>query len=297
MSFIHDIFSNPENNIFIKTITRNIIETNIRVFKIYHTDFEDNNNSFKNSLLFLLRAYNILFETLKINYSPYNEMEYLEIINKVNCLSISDPKEPLLSIKQSFILERSVNLFFEKICKKYSFDKCSIKKSIETSLNRENYLKYKLIFLKKQLLWSKRAYKTGDILKVKFDNYYHYGIVSDLNKVIHYSSSDHRLNPFCSNHIVKEVKTNFFLRYLDASVMEANFNRAKAASNAKKYLGHKKYDIVFNNCEQLVMNCAFNKNYSSYLERLSNAVEKVIPKNNLNLFLFRIYNMIKKRSV
>ena len=111
--------------------------------------------------------------------------------------------------------------------------------------------------------WENRKPTSGEIIRTPIGNFYHYGIFKSDNEVIQ----------FGKNPLIKSTDSNLlcvcitsmqdFLFGNELQVLNSfdnNFyNTEKTLKNALSRLGEKGYNIIHNNCEHFVNECAFNK--------------------------------------
>ncbi len=100
--------------------------------------------------------------------------------------------------------------------------------------------------------------KTGDLLRVKRNaGYYHFGIASSSNTVIHFTGANGDLAPDEGGIMIRETSLN---KFVSGDELEAKnscrspFNPKEIVSRARNFLGQttfrgKPYNVVTNNCE------------------------------------------------
>ena len=291
MSFLFDIFNIPEKDSFKKNISRQIIETNLRIFQSYHNL---KYNYLKNSLLFLLREYNRLFE-LFLSISNFKNEDFIlkkiDLIDKfILSFNIQDLKEN--TGKQFFKIEKGLRAVFNEIIDKFDIKPVIIARVNNITINREKYLKiFPPEFNSNTFSWIKERTQLegGDILRVKLEEYFHFGIYAGDNKVIHYcNESDSVL--FNRDFTIKKTDISIFSKFEEISVMKTDsiLNKSNILLDAESKLGLKEYDIIFNNCEHFVNKCAFGLNFSNYFERILVAVKRIKEVKGLNRILLNI---------
>ena len=113
--------------------------------------------------------------------------------------------------------------------------------------------------------WSLRTPKKGDIIRINLNKkYYHYGIYVDDENVIQYGKYDDMLKKDAKE--IEVLITNIsdfaggkFIEVRNYSLKERIFKRrpSKIVRKAMLRLGEKEYNIINNNCEHFVNDCAF----------------------------------------
>ena len=127
----------------------------------------------------------------------------------------------------------------------------------------------------------------GDIIRVKRSKgYYHFGIASSKNTVIHFTgdNTDSVLNS--KGVMVRETSLERFLRKDDLEVMfpyDSDFPRDIVVVRARDYLGKKvvlggTYNLVSNNCEHFARFCYYDEHESKQVEHVTSLANKVIGK-------------------
>lgn len=102
----------------------------------------------------------------------------------------------------------------------------------------------------------------GSIIRIHRDDYdyYHYGIYSGNNEVIHYEGS------LFSKKEVSKTKIHIFLEGRDGCEfidVKGGFSNEESLRRANSFIGKKSYNLLFNNCEHFAMWCKTGKRYSS----------------------------------
>jgi hypothetical protein len=116
------------------------------------------------------------------------------------------------------------------------------------------------------------TFQRGDLLRVRrIAGYYHYGIASSENTVIHFSGmeGDNVLNP--NNIKIIETPIDSFLRgdFLEVlTPFKSKFSREEIEKRARNCIGNSKfngkfYNLTTNNCEHFAKYCYYGKRKSS----------------------------------
>ncbi len=133
------------------------------------------------------------------------------------------------------------------------------------------------------MLWCDRMPHFGDIVRTKYSFYYHYGIYKDENTVIQFGLPDGPTRPA---EEIKVVSSDVYT-FLSGGSLEVGIPEKDEKSRmrrpgeiikiAESRLGEGGYNILHNNCEHFVNECAFGESRSSFLDAVR---EKI--KNKLN---------------
>ncbi len=132
--------------------------------------------------------------------------------------------------------------------------------------------------------WTALTPKRGDIIRTKVSFYYHYGIFVSENEVIQFGLPDDPGRP--SEEIFVTV-SDIYTFVKNGELETANPTREEA----KKMRPHEKiveiarsrineggYDILHNNCEHFVNDCAFGESNSAFLDDVRNKIRKKLGK-------------------
>jgi len=136
--------------------------------------------------------------------------------------------------------------------------------------------------MKGQERWDVHPLKPGDHIRVKYQNFYHHGLYEGDGMVIHFAGPDMRqlLEPEVVQVRRDSLDTFSMDRHIEVrcySLREKLQRRPveKILSAARKSLGEKGYDILYNNCEHFVNRCVFGKAFSSQIDEM----RKMIPED------------------
>lgn len=131
--------------------------------------------------------------------------------------------------------------------------------------------------------WKEKEAKCGDIVRVKVTFYHHYGIFTENDTIIQFGLPDNVNRP-ASEVFVLETDVYEFLRGGQLEVMEPSGAEKKKMRPpkeivrlARERIGQGGYDILHNNCEHFVNECAFGEHHSSFV---SGVREKLRQKLN-----------------
>ena len=132
--------------------------------------------------------------------------------------------------------------------------------------------------------WKEEPPAFGDIVRTKVQFYHHYGIFVSEEEVIQFGLPD---DPFRSAAQIRVLSTDVltFLQGGDLEVMVADQNTRRQMRSpeqivaiARQRLGEDGYDILHNNCEHFVNDCAFGQHHSSFLQDVREKLRKKLGK-------------------
>lgn len=132
--------------------------------------------------------------------------------------------------------------------------------------------------------WSEQDPRHGDIVRVKVSFYYHYGIFAQPDQVIQFGLPDDPGRPSCEIRVLQSDVTTFLhggeLQVGVPSREERKAMRAPAeiVAAATARLGEDGYDILHNNCEHFVNQCAFGQSHSSFLDGVRACLRRKLGK-------------------
>jgi cell wall-associated NlpC family hydrolase len=109
--------------------------------------------------------------------------------------------------------------------------------------------------------------KRGDHIYANYGGYTHHGIYCGDGKVIHYGARGK----------IRKVSLKSFAQHHHVSVQKYDhpYPADRVVSRAKKRLGEKKYDFLFNNCEYFATWCKVGRSRCRQLENPAKAVVKL----------------------
>ena len=127
----------------------------------------------------------------------------------------------------------------------------------------------------------------GDIIRVKRSKgYYHFGIASSNNTVIHFTGDNNDSILDSKGVKVRETSLERFLRKDDLEVMfpyDSDFPRDIVVARARDFIGQEevlggKYNLVSNNCEHFARYCYYDEHESVQVETVVKVVKGAIEK-------------------
>lgn len=134
------------------------------------------------------------------------------------------------------------------------------------------------------MIWTQNQPKSGDLIRVKVNFYYHYGIFKDNETVIQFGLPDNSNTP---SDQIKVLTTDIYTFSNGAFIETAKyegFEKLKKRppeqiiNTAMSRLGEGGYNILNNNCEHFATECVFGER-SSFLDDVR---EKIRQKLNNN---------------
>ncbi len=117
------------------------------------------------------------------------------------------------------------------------------------------------------MIWKTVLPEYGDIIRVKVKFYYHYGIYVDDNTVIQFGYPDNSgVGPEEICVLSTDIYTFIGEGICETGVSEKSerkkrFSPEETVSRAKSRLGETGYNILENNCEHFVYDCAFGREH------------------------------------
>ena len=136
------------------------------------------------------------------------------------------------------------------------------------------------------MLWTEQAPKFGDIIRVKVQFYHHYGIFASEDRVIQFGLPD---DPGRAASDIKVLATDIdtFLLGGDLEVGVPSSEERKRMRTPKEIvavaeqrIGETGYDILHNNCEHFVNDCAFGEHTSNFLQDVREKLRQKLGKNH-----------------
>ena len=132
--------------------------------------------------------------------------------------------------------------------------------------------------------WVERTPVYGDVVRTKVRFYYHYGIFVSEEQVIQFGLPD---DPMRSAESIRVLSSDIaaFLHggEVEVGVPEGQERRKMRSPEqivaiAQSRLGEGGYDILHNNCEHFVNDCAFGQHTSSFLQDVREKIRKKLGK-------------------
>lgn len=132
--------------------------------------------------------------------------------------------------------------------------------------------------------WTEKAPEYGDLIRTKVKFYHHFGIFVSPERVIQFGLPD---DPMRSASDIKVLTTDIyqFLQggELEVAVPDAAIRRKmrrpdQIVAMAESRIGEGGYDILHNNCEHFVNECAFGEHNSAFLQDIREKLRKKLGK-------------------
>lgn len=132
--------------------------------------------------------------------------------------------------------------------------------------------------------WKIQAPNYGDIIRTKVSFYYHYGIFVDENNIIQFGLPGEATGPAENVRVLKsDIYTFLSSGELEVGVPSVG-EKAKMRSReqivrlATDKIGSGGYDILHNNCEHFVNECAFGEKNSAFLDDVRKKLREKLGK-------------------
>lgn len=132
--------------------------------------------------------------------------------------------------------------------------------------------------------WTVNSPKSGDIIRTKVTFYHHYGIFINESRIIQFGLPD---NVYTPAEEIKVLATDIYT-FLQGGELEVGKPTRQELKNmrspeeivklAESRLGQGGYDILHNNCEHFVNECAFGEHNSEFLSSVRNKLRKKLGK-------------------
>lgn len=132
--------------------------------------------------------------------------------------------------------------------------------------------------------WTVDSPKSGDIIRTKVTFYHHYGIFINESRIIQFGLPD---NVYTPAEEIKVLATDIYT-FLQGGELEVGKPTRQELKNmrspeeivklAESRLGQGGYDILHNNCEHFVNECAFGEHNSEFLSSVRNKIRKKLGK-------------------
>lgn len=126
------------------------------------------------------------------------------------------------------------------------------------------------------MVWSCTPPQSGDMVRVKSGTIYHYGVFVSEEEVLQFGlapacrpQQHDRDVSVCSSNVSSFVSGGFLeVAALDKKEQEKRRAPCETVEIARKRLGEKGYNILYNNCEHFAYECLFGEHYCSQTERV-----------------------------
>ena len=146
----------------------------------------------------------------------------------------------------------------------------------------------------------------GDIIRVRRSKgYYHFGIASSKNTVIHFTGDNNDSILDSKGVKVRETSLERFLRGDTLEVMfpyDSELPRDIVVERAKDFIGEsivlgKTYNVITNNCEHFARFCYYDEHESKQVERVTSVAKKAIDKVGRMVENFKMDKISNKKKV
>lgn len=121
--------------------------------------------------------------------------------------------------------------------------------------------------------WTLNEPKKGDIVRIKFGSFYHYGIYVDDDEIIQFGlpPTDFKRDNSSVEVCVTSIEDFLNDKFLEVGECEKSerkkiFPVDEIVDRARKRIGEKGYHILYNNCEHFVYQCAFGEKVCSQVD-------------------------------
>lgn len=132
--------------------------------------------------------------------------------------------------------------------------------------------------------WIEKTPVFGDLIRTKVQFYHHYGIFVSETEVIQFGLPDDPLRPAADVRVLAS-DISAFLKGGDIEVAEPEAVERKSIRKpeeiveiARKRIGEGGYDILHNNCEHFMNDCAFGTPSSSFVQGVREKLRKKLGK-------------------
>ncbi len=136
--------------------------------------------------------------------------------------------------------------------------------------------------------WVIKKAKKGDIIRIKFKFYYHYGIFIDEENVIQFGLCDNQgINPEDIAVISTDIKTFCNGTPVETAVLSVKERLQRKSvkeivETAQNAIGQKGYNILHNNCEHFVNKCVFGEAKSEFLNNAREEIRTKLKKTKID---------------
>lgn len=131
--------------------------------------------------------------------------------------------------------------------------------------------------------WELKEPTFGDIVKVKAESIYHYGIYMSDDEIIQFGLSPIQRKEMPDSEIevcVSNIDEFMVSDFLEVGVPEKKdgkrFSPKKTIDIARSKIGEKGYNILYNNCEHFAYACYFGKSVSSQVDEVRAFFKKLV---------------------
>lgn len=133
--------------------------------------------------------------------------------------------------------------------------------------------------------WTVDLPKSGQIVRTKVSFYYHYGIFVSEDEIIQFGFPDDVGKPADQ---IKVLTTDIYT-FLKGGILESGVptkdelkkmcTPSEIIKTARSRIGEGGYDILHNNCEHFVNECAFGQSRSSFLDDVRDKIRQKLKIN------------------
>lgn len=134
------------------------------------------------------------------------------------------------------------------------------------------------------MIWTEESPRRGDIIRTKVTFYHHYGIFVEEDRVIQFGLPDNVYQPADTIRVLAS-DVYAFLNGGELEVGRPDKDEQKTmrrpdeiVAAAEARIGEGGYDILHNNCEHFVNECAFGQKHSSFLQDVRIKLRKKLGK-------------------
>ena len=134
------------------------------------------------------------------------------------------------------------------------------------------------------MIWEEKTPVYGDLVRTRVRFYYHYGIYVDEEQVIQFGLPDNRDIPGDQIRVLStDVRTFLAGGTVETGTPDREERRNmrtpdEIVRRAQSRLGETGYNILHNNCEHFVYDCAFGTPQSGWLEAARSELRKKLGK-------------------
>lgn len=132
--------------------------------------------------------------------------------------------------------------------------------------------------------WEEKTPVFGDIIRTKVQFYHHYGIFVSEDRVIQFGLPDGPTRPAEQIQVLSS-DIAAFLQGGEVEVAVPDMGERKRMRSPKQIvqiaesrIGEGGYDILHNNCEHFVSDCAFGEPRSAFLQNVREKIRKKLGK-------------------
>lgn len=132
--------------------------------------------------------------------------------------------------------------------------------------------------------WEEKTPVFGDIIRTKVQFYHHYGIFVSEDRVIQFGLPDGPMRPAEQIQVLSSDIAAFLqggeveVAVPDAGERKRMRSPKQIVQIAENRIGEGGYDILHNNCEHFVNDCAFGEPRSAFLQNVREKIRKKLGK-------------------